>query len=368
MKDLGREAITSALGDAGCTVDEIEAVYFSNSLAGLITGQEAIRGQTVLHDMGIGTIPIINVENACASAGTALHMAWLSVASGLHETVLAVGVEKLLLEDKSKTFAAYRAGYDLDTLPDFGDGAGESRSPLVDRHAVIARQLMTERGVTRESLAVLAASALANGALNPLAHRRAGATVESILNARLVVDPLTVPMISPISDGAAAAVVCAANWQRKDRDIRILASTLRSLPGSGAGPVSHSAAADAAYEMAALGPDDIDVAEVHDASSPLLMTVWCHLGLCPPGEEEQWAQTGRTALDGPLPINPSGGMIARGHPIGSTGLAQVHELAMQLRGEAGARQVEHARIAMAHVGGGVIGTMTAASAVHLLSV
>lgn len=368
MKELVAEAVGAALTDAGVGVGEIDAIVCSNSLAGLITGQECIRGEIVAFPLGFGTIPIHNVENACASGANALHLAWLMAEAGLHRTVLAIGFEKANHEDKQRTFSAYRAGFDFDEMPDFGEGSGEDRTPLVDRQAKLAQGLMERHGLTERSFATIAARSLANGARNPVAHRQFGGTVDDVLASRLVVPPITTLMSSPVSDGAAAAVVRRVDGAPGARDVRIAASRLATRPplGGDETPTATTAVAQAAYEAAGIGPAEIDVAEVHDASVAYEVMAWEDTGLCPPGDELKWIETGHTEIGGPLPINPSGGLIARGHALGASGIAQVHELVSQLRGEAGARQVEGARVALAQVGGGVIAWQTAVAAAHIL--
>lgn len=366
IKDLASAAITEAFTDAGVTFDDIQAVFFGNAAAGLTTGQECIRGETVTHHMGAGALPVNNVENACASGANALHLAWSSVAGGQYDTVLAVGVEKLFFEDKQKSFMAFMGGMDID-FQDFAEGAGVVRSPFVDRYAKVADLLINERGVSPEAFAAVAAKAHVNGSLNPRAQRRTPHTPAEVMAARSVLGPLTVLMCSPIGDGAAAAVITRAPASRPDRAVTILASQLRSLPAVTEGPSdSHELSAAAAYEQAGLGPEDLHFAEVHDATSPGEIVSWVESGLCPPGDEEKWAFTGHTAIDGAFPVNPSGGLVARGHPIGATGLAQVYEVVQQLRGEAGPRQVEGATRALAQCGGGLIRGSTAVSCAHIL--
>lgn len=367
IKDLGREAIEAALKDAGVDRDDVQAVFFGNAAAGLTTGQECIRGETVTHAMGFGSVPVNNVENACASGGNALHLAWSAVAGGQYDTVLAVGAEKLFFEDRTKSFSAFMGGMDLD-FKDVGEGAGVSRSPFIDRYAKVAALLM-DRGVTPEAFATVAAKAHGNGAMNPRAQRRQERTVEEILAARPVLDPLTVLMCSPVGDGAAAAVVTRADRDPSAGDVKILASQLRSLSADPQGPSdSHEYSAHAAYDQAGLGPDDLDFAELHDATSPGEIVSWVESGICPEGDEQMWAMEERTKIGGQFPVNPSGGLVARGHPIGATGLGQVFEVVEQLRGRSGDRQVEGARRALSQCGGGLIRGATAVSCAHVLSV
>ncbi|MDW3214688.1 MAG: thiolase family protein [Ilumatobacteraceae bacterium] len=365
MKDLGAEAVGSVLDNAQMAVGDIESMFFSNSLAGLITGQECIRGEVVAYPLGFGSIPIHNVENACASGGNALHLACMAVRAGMHDTVLALGVEKANHEDKARTFSAYKAGTDVEQMFDTGDGAGTDRTPLVDRQAVLAQALFDGAGMTRRGLASIAAKAYAYARLNPSAHRQLDVDVDDVLAARLVVDPITSLMSSPISDGAAAVIV--SRHPGPGVNIRIAGSTLASRPPKGTdGPSSAALATSQAYEMAGVSPSEVDIAEVHDASAAYEAMAWTACGLCEPGDEERWAIEGHTALGGKLPVNPSGGLIARGHALGASGLAQIHELTLQLRGEAGERQADDPRVALAQVGGGVIDWETAVSTAHVL--
>jgi len=365
MKDLARGAVTDVLSEAEIGIDEIEAVFYANSLAGLITGQECIRGEVVLYPLGFGTIPIHNVENACASGGNALHLAWMSVASGMCETALALGVEKANHIDKSVTFSAYRSGTDIDEMFETAAGAGLDRTPLVDRQAALARALIDERGMTVNALALIAEKAYKYGILNPMAHRQQGFNVEEILASRLVVAPITTLMSSPVSDGSAAVII--SSKRRKPSDIRIAASRIATRPPMGqARPTSAQAATNLAYEAAAVGPDEIQIAEVHDASVAYEVMAWTETGLCPFGSEFEWASSGHTALGGPLPINTSGGLVSRGHALGASGLAQIHELVLQLQGRAGTRQAGKPRVALAQVGGGVIDWQTSVSTAHIL--
>lgn len=368
LKELAASAINDAMKDAGVTFDDVQAVFFGNVAAGIMYGQNSIRGETVTHHMGAGSIAVNNVENACATGGNALHLGWSAVAGGQYDTVLVVGAEKLFSQNKTKSYEAFMGGMDVD-FKDFGEGAGVTRSPFIDRYAKVAEYLMSERGVSAENFAQVAAKAHANGALNPLAQRRTPRTTEEILAARHVLGPLTVLMCSPVGDGAAAAVVTRGDGDARTGDVQILASQLRSLPADAAGPSdSHEYSAKAAWEQAGLGPEDVDFAELHDATSPGEIVSWVESGLCPPGDEVKWAESGHTTLHGQLPVNPSGGLVARGHPIGATGLAQVYEAVTQLRGNAHGRQVRDARRAFLQCGGGLIKGTTAVSAAHILGI
>jgi acetyl-CoA acetyltransferase len=360
IKQMAGEAIADALADAQLELADMDAVFFANSLAGVIEGQECIRGETVMYALGAPSLPLTNVENACASGGTALHLARSSVAAGQYETVLAVGVERMRVEDKTKVFTALAGATDVEqTAPPAG-------SPFIDVYAKRAQNLMRESGVTIDGLAKVAAKAWSNGALNPKAQRRKSASVDEILNSRMIVEPLTVGMCALTGDGAAAVVVTSKPTSR--RDVVVAASQMRTVSADPDDPPAVTAAARAAYEECGLAPTEIDFPEVHDATSPGEMLAWVGLLLCAAGKEEDWAQTRHTELDAALPVNPSGGLMARGHPIGASGLAQVYEVVTQMRGDAGARQVSRARAALSHVGGGVLGGLsTAVSTVHIFT-
>ena len=379
LRDLAGEAVSAALGDAGTGVPSIEAAYVANAVAGLVTGQEMIRGQVMLRPLGIERIPIFNVENACASAASALHLGWQAVATGLHDVVLCVGAEKLSHEDKSVGMEAIGTAIDVEMRAELaeevradGGDTGGSRSFFMDLYADMARRYMRASGATKEHLALVAVKNQHNGARNPRAQYGGELSVEDVLGSRLVVEPLTLLMCSPISDGAAAAVLMSeAAARRAGRGgPRIRASVVRSGnvhdkddPTAG----SAARAARAAYDMAALGPGDLDVAEVHDASAPAELIVYEQIGLAEPGGGPDLISSGATALGGRLPVNTSGGLLSKGHPIGATGIAQICEATWQLRGEAGERQVDGARVALTPNGGGWLEGDSAAMGVHILT-
>jgi acetyl-CoA acetyltransferase len=365
LKQLGALAIGRALSDATIQREEVEAAFFANAVAGLTTGQECIRGETVLHAMGFGPIALTNVENACASGGNALHLAWMSVASGMYDVVLAVGAEKMILADRERMFSAFVGGIDVDQY-DFPEEAGRSRSPFVDRYAALGRSLMEERGLTPRDFAIVGAKAHANAAGNPFAQRQTVRSVDEVLDARVVVPPLTTLMCSPVSDGAAAALIVAA--ERIDgRAVQIVGSAIRMLPATPAGSGEcHTASARVAYEAAGVGPDELDFAELHDATVAGEISNWANTGLCPPGDELKWIREGWTERTGSMPVNPSGGLVGRGHPVGATGLAQAHDVVQQLRGTARRCQVPNTpRLALSQCGGGLIDGSTAVSAAHI---
>jgi acetyl-CoA acyltransferase len=347
FKDLSAEAVGNALRDAGVETREVQAAYFGNAVAGTITGQEMVAGQVVLRPLGLQGIPVFNVENACASASSAFHLAWQAVSAGFCDVALAVGAEKMTHPDKARSFAAIGGSVDVDTIP---PDLPPDRSFLMDLYAQAALEYMEESGATVEDFAAVVVKNQHNGACNPLAQYGAEMTIEEVLASRPIVHPFTLLMCSPISDGAAAAVLVSPEVaQRLGARVRVAASTARSA----ADELKVSAlAARAAYEMAGLGPQDIDCAEVHEAAASAELTLYEQLGFVPEGEGPALIRSGATRLGGTLPVNTSGGLLARGHPIGATGLAQIYEAVSQATGRAGDRQVEGARVTMAQNAGG----------------
>jgi acetyl-CoA acetyltransferase len=361
LKDLTAEAVNATMKDAGLAVEDVQACYFGNAVAGSMTGQEMLAGQFLLRPLGFGGIPVVNVENACASASTAFHLAWQAVATGAQDAVLAVAAEKMTHPDKARSFAAIGGSVDVETTPaDLPAG----RSFLMDMYAESALLYMERSGATRADLAEVVVKNQRHGKLNPAAQYGGELTVEQVLAAREIVWPFTLPMCSPISDGAAAALLVSAELCPPDSAVAVLASVVRSAPLDGMTSVTSLAAA-AAYELAGLGPADLDCVEVHDAAASAELVIYEQLGLAQPGDGPALIRTGKTRLGGTLPVNTSGGLLARGHPIGATGLAQIAEAVAQLRGTAGGRQVPGARIALTQNAGGWHGNDNVASVVHI---
>ena len=387
LKSLGTEAVKAALEDAGIDAADLEAAYVGNAAAGLITGQECIRGQVILRSMGIGRIPTINVENACGTASTAFNLACMTVSTGCYDVVLALGVEKLYHPDKARTFAALGSGTDVEEFQPMlagfyadqagkegaakGAGAGEKRSVAMDFYASVARAHMRRYGTTVEQIAGVSAKNSVHGSLNPHAQFREVLTVEEVLAAPMVAEPLTRPMCSPIGDGAAAAIVVSERKARElglQRPVRVAASALHS--GWDHGPEELDAAslcAQEAFEEAGVGPEDIGVIELHDASAIGELAAYDSLGMCPKGEGGKLIDEGATRLGGRIPVNTSGGLIRKGHPIGATGIAQIVELTEQLQGRAGKRQVEGVVAALAENGGGILNNEAACMCVTILT-
>jgi len=388
LKHLAGESIREALADAGIAASEIQAAYMGNAAAGVIQGQEMIRGQAVLRELGIGKIPVVNVENACATSSTAFNQACAMVTFGAYDVVLVCGYEKLFHADKMKSFLAFDGAVDTEN-PDGMKGAlkllaaeaGEvvdvqaddkSRSVFMDIYAYMSKAHMKKYGTTREQIAAVTAKNSRHGALNPRAQFQTAMTVAEVLAAREIVWPLTLPMCSPIGDGAAALVVVSERKARAmglSRRVRVLSSALVS--GFDADDKDSSVgtfAVNQAYAAAGLGPKDLSLAEVHDASATSEIIAYEYLGLCAKGEGGRLVEDGVTALGGRIPVNASGGLLRKGHPVGATGAAQIVELTEQLWGRSGARQVKDARIGIAHNGGGMIGTDAAATVVSILAV
>ncbi len=394
MKVLARNAVNSALASAGVEQKQIQAAVVGNAMAGLVTGQECVRGQVVLREMGIGGIPIINCENACASSATAFHMAWLYVASGMYDVVLALGMEKLYHADKRKSFAAIGSAVDVELMEQMiaqmnaaqaklkaeraargeapaSGGAGESRSMFMDFYANFARAHMQRYGTTKEQFARIAVKNHRNGSLNPLAQYPEVYTLEDVLNSPVIAEPLTRLMCSPIGDGAAATVLCASSIAGRytSKPVKVLASLLSSgVDHSADEPGVVTRVAQQAYEKAGVGPNDLSVIELHDASAPAELVIYEELGLCEPGEGGKLIDDGVTEIGGRLPVNPSGGLLAKGHPVGATGVAQICEIFWQLRGEADKRQVANPRIGLTENGGGMVRGEAAALSIHVFGI
>ncbi|MCP4754873.1 MAG: thiolase family protein [Proteobacteria bacterium] len=386
-KSLVGDALEEVLKDSSLERKHLEAAWFSNSAWGLTDFQHCIRGQIALMANGVDKIPITNVENACASGSTALHGAWTAIKAGLYDCVLAIGMEKVYNQDRSLMMKGFISGTDvvatmrqIDQLQKDAEAAQEQsadvkpqkkdgHSIFMDFYAAKARNHMKKFGSTQRQLAVIAAKAHNNSTLNPMAQYNFPQTVEQVMGDYEVAFPLTRSMCAPTGDGAAAAVICSEKFLREHPNAR--AALIRaSVMKSGTLEEENDVGAwtsRAAYEQAGLGPEDVNVVEVHDATAFGELYQTEQMGFCPVGEGGLLAESGATALDGKIPINPSGGLISRGHPIGASGLAQIHELVTQLRGEAGKRQTADPRIALAENGGGTVGDFgEAAMCIHIL--
>ena len=386
LKALGAEAVTAAIADAGIGQDDLEAAWVGNAAAGLVTGQECIRGQVILRSIGLGKIPVVNVENACASASTALNQAAAMVTAGMYDIVLALGVEKLYHADKKKSFAAFSGAVDVEAMAAImaglqqgaakggaksaASGAGEKRSMFMDIYAAMARRHMEMYGTTAKQFAMVSAKNSFHGSMNPRAQFREAMTVEEVMAAPMIAEPLTRPMCSPIGDGAAAVVLVSEKKARElgiRKPVKVVTSVLMSGWDHGIEEEGTAeACAHAAYEEAGIGPEDLSVVELHDASAPAEVSATESLGLCAKGEGGGLVESGATRLGGRIPVNTSGGLLRKGHPVGATGIAQIVELTEQIQGRSGERQVEGATVGLAHTGGGNSATDAAAMCVTIL--
>ncbi len=388
VKGLAAEAVERVLKDAGIGKETIQAAYVSNSFWGMYNDQHSIRGQVMLYPLGIQGIPIVNTENACAGASTAFHLAYTAIRAGMYDVVLALGVEKITHQDKQFSFRSYATCLDVEGFaehisrilamareiplaevpPEFQDPGG-GRSIFMDIYAAGARWHMGKYGSTQRQLAVISAKNHFHSSLNPLAQIQRDMSVEEVLADKLIAWPLTRPMCAPVGDGSAAAILCSERYLRKRSDlrpVRVRASVLGSGTDRDFDGVDIGARlSKIAYEQAGLGPEDIDVAELHDATAYGELHQCEVMGFCKEGEGGVFAESGATKLGGTLPINTSGGLESRGHPIGASGLAQIHEIVTQLRGEAGRRQVEGARLGLTENGGGNIGLEEASMTIHI---
>jgi len=388
VKDLTREAVTTALDDAGASVDQVDAAWFANTRQPMLEGQNTVRGQIALRPLGFEGIPIANIENACASGSTALLQSIAYLKAGMAEVALVVGAEKMFFPDKRDAMlAAFRGGTDIhqieatdrkiralaaDVIPDDVQETAE-RSFFMDVYAAFARQHMKTFGTTVRQLAIVASKNHHHSTLNPLSQYRSAMSVNDVLNDKPICWPFTRSMCAPISDGAAAALVCTeSSLARFDRSRAIEIRGLSLASGTCREMSDYSnhigrRAALRAYDLAGITSADVDVAEVHDATSFAEIQQIENLGLCGQGEGGPFSESGGTTLGGKVPVNPSGGLVSKGHPVGATGIVQIFELVMQLRGEAGDRQVADARVAVAENGGGFYDVEEAATTVTVLA-
>ncbi|MBP0590640.1 thiolase family protein [Paraburkholderia sp. LEh10] len=368
LKSLAEEAVSLALKDARVTVNDVDRVFFGNAAAGVVTGQEMIRAQSSLRNTGLDGKPMYNVENACASGSSALNLAWLSVASGQSETALVVGVEKLSHEDRAISFGAFAKAVDLEEPLPEGVTTGTG-SLFMDLYAAKARKWMEKTGADASDFARVVVKSRRAGSLNPHAQFRKETSIDEVLASRMVSDPLTLFMCSSIGDGGAAVFICSEQYAAR-RDIRpvfMRASSIVSAKADGSGELVAVRAANAAYEEAGIGPSDVHVVELHDASAPAELIHYENLGLCAPGDAPKLIRSGDTDIGGRVSVNPSGGLLSRGHPVGATGVAQIVELTQQLRGTAGARQRPGAKVALAENNGGQLAGDSAVALVTILS-
>jgi acetyl-CoA acetyltransferase len=368
LRGLAEQATAEALADAELSARDVHQVYFGNGAAGLLQGQEMIRGQVLLRDTGLLGSMVINVENACASSSTAFYLAVNAVRSGAAGIAMAIGAEQMVLPDKARVFGCLASATDTERRADMlqvvrETALGQARvasasptaSPLMDHYAAKGRDYMARTGATVDDLARVVVKSRAFGAGNPRAHFTRPTTVEEVLATRLISEPLHLAMCAPISNGAAAIVVVSPEIasRRGLAGVGVLGvAVVSNDPSSAISPTR--AASGRTYEEAGVGPEEVSFAEVHDAAASAELIIMEELGLCPEGTAFEFLRGGRTRLAGDIPVNTSGGLMSRGHPLGATGCGQLVEVVDQLRGRCGIRQVASPRFGLAQNGGGVL--------------
>lgn len=354
---LAQTAVLGALEDAGIDRRSIEAAYVGSVFQG------SLAGQRVLKDLGMTGVPIINLENACSSGATALSQAWLAVAAGQVETALVIGLEKLSSRGSGPLA--------LNT----GDPEIDQGLTMPALYAMRTRAYFDKHGGSIEQVAQVTVKNRRHAATNNYAQFRDACTVEQVMASRPVADPITLLQMCPNADGAAAVVISAKPKETgAQKNVRILGSVVAS--GKFAQgyrdltvPDISIQAAQRAYDMAGVGPGDVNLAEVHDAAAIAEVIYYEALGFCEPGEGLRFLSDGESSIGGRVPVNPSGGLLCRGHPLGATGVAQIVEIMWHLTGRAGDRQVEGAKIGLAHcTGGGIWGVDNGACSIHVLGV
>ncbi|MEX2706736.1 MAG: thiolase domain-containing protein [Candidatus Freyrarchaeum guaymaensis] len=346
VKEMGEEACFNAMKDANVTPKDIEAGY-CGVVGGIGRSQGPLAGNLAMKQVGVAGVPITRCENGCASSSTAFREAWIAVAAGLYDVALVLGVEKMAGLPTRMMLKAMSQGSDMEI-----EGAMGMTFPGV--FGMVAMRHMHNYGTTREQLALVSVKNHHNATMNPHAHYPKEVTVEKVLGSPMIAYPLSLLDCCPVSDGAAAAVIASGDVARKytDTPIKILTAVQKS--GTFLDTLDISTfditvrAAKEAYRAARLEPKDIDLAEVHDCFTIAEILHNEDLGFFKKGEGGKAVEEGETEINGKVTINASGGLLAKGHPVGATGVAQICELVWQLRGEAGARQVDGAEIGLAH--------------------
>jgi len=352
IQDLAREAGLQCLQAAGAAPEQVEALYLGNFAGPSFVGQNHL-APYVGSALGLGNAPCTRFEAACASSGAAFYHAYGAIAGGLYDVVLVIGVEQMTAQTTART---------TEILASAGDVRDEVRAGATfpSLFGMIAQRHMYDFGTTREHLAAVAVKNHANGAKNPRAHLRKEITLEKALSGRMIAEPLNLYDCSLISDGAAAVLLCASDLVGQYTDkpvcVRGIAQASDRLALHEKQDITTfpavRAAAEKAYRNAGVKPADIDVAELHDCFTIAEIIALEDLGFVPRGQGGPAAAEGLTRLDGRLPVNPSGGLKSKGHPVGATGVAQLCEIAEQLRGESGGRQVKNPSLGLAENLGG----------------
>jgi benzoylsuccinyl-CoA thiolase BbsB subunit len=356
--ELGAEAAWAAVQDAGITPKDLQFAYCANLYGGMVIGQ------AVLGEIGVTDIEQTNVENACAGGATAFRRGWWDIASGLYDVGIVIGVESMTTSPIAGKLIP----------PAKGDISGALGMNMVARFALSQRRYMDVFNISLEQIAKVSVKNHHNGCLNPYSQYKKELTIEEIINSRPICEPITLLQCCPATDGAAAAVLVSSDMAKKytNKPVMLAASVLKSGDYSFRwedmtfSDMTYKCV-NSAYEMAGLGPEDIDVCELHDAFAVNELQHYVELGFCKRGEEVRLIEEGITEIGGKLPVNTSGGLLSKGHPISASGIAQVAEIVWQLRGQAGKRQVTDAKVGLAHVAGGeVAGLESGAVAVHIL--
>jgi acetyl-CoA acetyltransferase len=343
--ELVQEAVSGALSMAGVGAENLEQAF-----AGYVNGMST-QGQRALYSMGIGGLPVYNVHNYCSTGSTALHLGYQAIASGMNECVLAFGFEKMQKGPLEKQLAG---------LENIAKETDKGAPPVAARmFGDGGRQHMETYGTTKEQFAKVSVKNHRHSVNNPRSQYREACSLEEVLAARMVYEPLTILQCCPTSDGAGAAVLCSEEFARKhghSNAVKIVGQAMQTdkmedfamgaLGWIGVGMSQR--AAKLAYEQAGVGPKDIDVIELHDCFSTNELVSYESLGLCKEGEGGKLIDTDQVTYGGKWVVNPSGGLLSKGHPLGATGLAQCAELVWQLNGMAEKRQVEGARVGLQH--------------------
>ncbi len=390
IKQLVAEAVNEALADANIARENIQEAHYANCIQGYMEGQHMIRGHAILLEQGFQGIPIFNLESGCASGSMAFNQAVRSLLAGQADIVMAVGAEKMVDSDKAKMFNAFSSAWDVNRTEwqmgviaemckgfevPAGSTSDKPYSPFMDVYKGEFFNHVREHGVTQRQVAAICAKNHQHSVHNPKAQFRVAFDIDQVLAAPPITYPLTLPMCAPISDGAAVTILCTKSALHKfginpSRAIRVLGSVVGSGVERAANDFDRHIVTRLArklYEFTGVGPEDVSLVELHDATAVGELIEVENLGLCAPGLGGELAESGATRIGGKIPVNTSGGLESRGHPIAATGLAQIYDLVQQLRNEAGARQVEKAKIALQCNVGGFWGVEEASAHVALLS-
>jgi acetyl-CoA acetyltransferase len=345
LERLAVGAARAAMADAGAARSDIQAIYAGHVFGGPVAGQR------IAAELGLAGLPVSNHENYCASGATALREAWMALKAGMYDVVLVIGAEKMT--DRIKGGVTPDPN-DLDAMQGYIMAAG---------HALSARRYMHDYGARREDIAMVAVKNHRHSVHNPFAQYQHPVSLEEVLHARPIADPLGLLDCSPISDGAAAAILCTPAGLKRlgitstRPEVRTVALVSGSVRPGGVDLNEEDVSRRAgrlAYETASISPEDVNFVEMHDCFSIAEIVRMEGLDLIPRGQGGHWTASGKTSIGGELPVNPSGGLLSRGHPVGATGMAQVCELYWQLTGQAGQRQVENAKLALAYCKGGTV--------------